>query len=74
MTSEQQLTVGALRAELVGWPDGAVLVVCVPDPADPHAVTVLPVSAAGSGSGLEAGSDPILNATFELRVTRHTIP
>ena len=63
MTDPQHLTVGDLRAELVGWPDETPLVVAVPDRDDPDAVTVLPVVAAGLGVGLEGGSDPVLNAS-----------
>lgn len=62
------LTVAELRAELVGWPDGALLVLHVPDRDDASLVSVLPVVSAGYGAGLEAGSDPVLATTFPLTV------
>lgn len=65
------LTIGDLRAELVGWPDDTPLVVVVPDRGNPDAVAVLPVVAVGYGSGVEAGSDPVLASTFPLAVEWH---
>jgi hypothetical protein len=64
----RRFTVGELRAELVGWPDEAMLVVHVPDRADPDTHAVLPVVAMGYGAGVVAGSDPVLAMTFPLVV------
>ena len=70
MSIPRALSVGELRAELVGWPDDALLMVHVPDRTDPGTHAVLPVVAVGYGEGLEAGSDPVLAMTLALTVAR----
>ena len=71
MDKRRPVTVGELRAELVGWPDDAVLVVHLPDRADPDTRAVLPVVAVEYGAGVEAGSDPVLAITFALTGAWH---
>jgi len=69
--THRPLTVGDLRAELVGWPDDAVLTVAVPDRSAPTMVAMLPVVAAGYGPDLETGSDPVLTERFPLTAAWH---
>lgn len=64
------LTVGDLRAELVGWPDDTPLAVVVPDRDDPDSAAVLPVMAAGLGDGV-VPDDPVLIAIFPITVRWH---
>lgn len=68
------VTVGALRAELVGWPDDAPVTVAVPDTREPSIQAVLPVVAAGFGPGIDAGDDPVLASVFPLTAVRHASP
>lgn len=49
------MTVGDLRAELVGWPDDAILTVAVPDPDGPTGAHVLPVVTSATGLGSRRG-------------------
>ncbi|GEA82360.1 hypothetical protein [Cellulomonas uda] len=41
------VTVSALRAELVGWPDDAPLTITVPDRAQSSIAAILPIVGAG---------------------------
>jgi len=68
------MTAGELRAELVGWPDGVPVTVTVPDRQMPSMSAVLPIVRAGFGSGIGAGSDPVLASTFPLAASVHPGP
>ncbi|NTW38536.1 MAG: hypothetical protein HGA44_01405 [Cellulomonadaceae bacterium] len=60
------VTVGELRAELVGWPDDAPVTVDLPDRSDPGSSRVFPIVRAGLGDG--GGIAAALMVEFPLAI------
>jgi len=67
----KRLTIGRLRAELVGWPDDTPVTVAVPDREQPSIAAVLPIVSAGYGFGIEVGEDPMPTVSFPLTAEHH---